>query len=298
MNKKILDKITSIGITLALSSSIGLSACAKKENNYIPMNEIFYDENTDGIDDTFEQKITDSTVQIQNITKLEKSIKLIKQLKNINYKDVSNNEFINITKEDIDNLNIDEIENLYEDYQKITEEIIKETDYHNQEKLYSITKKLYESYIKLNTYINNYGYNNIYNFGTDLYKAIILDTANFDGNETNVSALIGQYQGSGSDNSNRATYTSDSGYQAVLDINPKSKLYSLIGKVSQFEEYSDIEDFHLALKYDEKTIEELEETLDFYKECIYTNYEIKDKSFLFLKEPEEIDSKETNVPTR
>ena len=30
MNKKILDKITSIGITLALSSSIGLAACTKK----------------------------------------------------------------------------------------------------------------------------------------------------------------------------------------------------------------------------------------------------------------------------
>lgn len=298
MNKKILDKITSLGITLALSSSIGLAACAKKENNYIPMSEVFYDENSDGIDDAFEQKVTDSNIQIENITNLEKSIELIRKLKEINFENISNKEYVNITKEDVDNLNIDAIEEKYAEYKTITNEKIDETDYQKQEQLYEITKDLYESYIILNTYINNNGYKTIHNFGMDLYKAIILDTANFSGNETNVVAIIEQYQGSGSETLNRTTYTSDSGYQAYLDINPKSKLYSLIGKVSEYQEYSDIKDFHIVLKYDEKTIKEIEETLDFYKECIYTDYEIKDNSFLFFKKPEEIISKKTKVPTK
>lgn len=204
----------------------------------------------------------------------------------------------NTKKEDVDNLNIDAIEEKYAEYKTITNEKIDETDYQKQEQLYEITKDLYESYIILNTYINNNGYKTIHNFGMDLYKAIILDTANFSGNETNVVAIIEQYQGSGSETLNRTTYTSDSGYQAYLDINPKSKLYSLIGKVSEYQEYSDIKDFHIVLKYDEKTIKEIEETLDFYKECIYTDYEIKDKSFLFFKNPEEIISKKTKVPTK
>lgn len=297
MNKKVIDKITSLGITLALSTSLGLAACSKKGNNYIPMNEIFYDENNEGIDDSFEQKVTDSNNQIENITKLEKSIELIKEIKKINFKEIYENDYIHITKEDLDNLNIDEIEKIYEEYQNITNEKIDQNDYQKQEKLYDIKKELYESYIKLNTYINNYGYNNIYNFGMDLYKSIILDTANLNGNETNVTALINQYKG-GEEYAHNATYIGDNGYQAVIDINQNSKLYSLIGKVSEYEEFKEIKDFNIVLKYDEQTIKEIEETLDFYKECIYTDYEIKNNNFLFVKNPEEIISKETKVPTK
>lgn len=298
MKNNIIDKVTSLGITLALGSAIGLSACGKKENNYIPMTEIFYDENADGIDETFEQQITDSNVQIENIIKLEDSIELIKKLHEIDFKNFANSEYINITKQDIDNLNIDEIEKMYEEYQSLSNEKIDKTDYQKQEQLYNLSIDLYDSYIKLNTFINNNGYSIIHDFGMDLYKAIIIDAANFSGNETNVIAIINQYQGSGSENSNKATYTSDKGYQVEIGIDKKSKLYSLIGKVSEYQGYNDNNDTHIVIRYDENNIEEIEEVLAFYKECIYTNYEVKENYFTFVKEPEILVSKKTNVPTR
>lgn len=297
MNKKILDKITSIGITFALSSTLGLAACAKKSNNYIPMTEVFSDENTDGIDDAFEQKTTNSENQIEKIEKLEKSIELIKKIKDIDFKDIYNNTVINITKEEVDKIDLDEIERQYKEYQTLSKEKISNTDYQKQERLFIAKKELYKSYALLNTQINNYGYTTLYEFGKNLYKTIILDTANLNGNETNVTALINQYKGGG-EYAHNATYTSDSGYQTVIDIDPNSKLFLLIEKVSEYEDYKEVSDFHIELAYDEMTVKKIEETLNLYKECIYTKYEINDKSFLFLKEPEEIISKETKVPTK
>ena len=57
-------------------------------------------------------------------------------------------------------------------------------------------------------------------------------------------------------------------------------------------------DFHIIIIYDEKLIEELKDVIDFYKECIYTKYEVENNSFLFLQEPDIIVSKETKVPIR
>lgn len=292
---KVIDKVTSIGITLALSTSLGLSACAKKQNNYIPMSEVFYDRNNEGIDDTFQQKITESSIQIEKITKLERCIDLIKKIRAIDFNDEDKTEMISITKEEVDNINLDIVESVYEEYQIMTDSRFKLTDSHKQKQLKNMKKDLYNYYIVLNTYINNYGYNTIYDFGMDLYKSIILDTSHINGNETNIEATVNNYMGGGSPDKHIARSKKS---DETIRIESNSKLYNLIGKVSEYKEYEKLKDFHIIIIYDEKLIEELKDVIDFYKECIYTKYEVENNSFLFLQEPDTIVSKETKVPIR
>lgn len=297
MKKTIIDKITSIGISLALSTSLGLAACSKKPNNYIPMSEIFYDENTVGIDDEFEHRITDSSIQIEKITKLERSIDLLKKIKKIKFEDSDKPEMLSISKDDVDNINLDIVESMYEEYEIMTNGPIKKLDSHKQEQLQKMKIELYKYYIKLNSYINNYGYNTIYTFGMDLYKSIILATTNTNGNETNTSATINNYVGSGSDYKNIA-HMRNNGEPKQTEIKRGSKLYDLIGNVSNHEEYKKLKDFHIVIVYDKKKIKEMEDIINFYKECIYTRYEVDNNSFLLFDEPDTIVSKETTVPTK
>lgn len=295
MNKKIIDKMTSLSITLALTAGLTLPACGKKSNDYVQMDEVFYDQNVEGIDDTFEQKISDSSFQISNIIKLEEFINELKKLREIDFNKVSIQN-LSIRQADVENIDIEEIETRYKKYEQLKEEKISETDYGKQEQLYNITKQLYEDYIKLNSYINYYGNKTIYSFGKNLYKAIILDVGNFNGNETNVTALINIYRGSSEMEGNSAYYESDDGYEVSIDIDKKSKLYSVIGKVSEYADSQEQKEFHIILEYDENKIKELEDTLNLYKECIYTEYRIDDKMFIIIPTKSKIKSGKTEVP--
>lgn len=293
---KIIDKVTSIGITLALSTTLGLSACAKKQNNYIPMSEVFYDENNEGIDDIFEKRISDSYEKIQDIQKIERSIDLVKKLNEMDFKDVPEIN-LNISEDEIYFINLDIVESIYEEYQIMTDGKIELTDSHKLEQLQNMKEELYKYYVMLNMYINKYGYSAISRFGKGLYKAIILDTADLCGSEKNVEAKV-DISSDKEYHQHTATYRLSEDNFKQFDINSNSNLCTLIRTVGEFENHETPKDSDVYSEYNEEEIEKMEDAIELIKECIYTNYELKHHEFLFAKENDELVSGKINVPTR
>ena len=64
------------------------------------------------------------------------------------------------------------------------------------------------------------------------------------------------------------------------------------------ENYNNLKELKVSSTYDKEEIETIEEALKFYKECIYTEYEVKDHKVLFFDGQDELLSKDTIVPTK
>lgn len=309
----ILTKLKVFGTAFVLAATIApVSGCAKKGENYIPTSEIFYDDNNTGIDDTFENSVPNSDEEISNVTKLETYLDLGKQLyeiiSNMNSQIFNSEDRTSATSglsyEDIENINVDEILNLIDEYNEITtdengKEIrISALSPDEREKLYLIIKELYQNYVLINTYIIDNGYSDLAIYGLDLSKAILIDTAKYEGNAEDVEVWIDVTKGN--DHYNYYSYQNEQGFNDIIEIY-QNEIYDLVKTAIECESKAEeqAENTELIFEYDEKTYEDLENILNQYKECIYASYEITTDGIVpFLPEGPHIEYTEGTVPTK
>lgn len=310
----ILTKLKVFGAAITLAATIvPVSGCAKKGENYIPTSEIFYDDNNTGIDDTFENSVPNSDEEISNVTKLETYLDLGKQLyeiiSNMNSQMFDSEDRASATSElsygDIENIDITEIQNLINEYNEITtdengKEIrISALSPAEREKLYLIIKELYQNYVLINTYIIDNGYSDLAIYGLDLSKAILIDTAKYEGNAEDVEVWIDVYKGS-NEYQNYYSYQNEQGFNDIITFN-QNEIYDLVKTAIECESKAEeqAENTELIFEYDEKTYEDLENILNQYKECIYASYEITTDGIVpFLPEGPHIEYTEGTVPTK
>ena len=310
MKNKQGDIITNLkvfALSIALAGSVTLPGCGKKPE-YVPMNEIFYDADNTGIDDTFEDKVPDGEEEISNVIELETYLDLGRQIYDIISKLPSNffdggdrhNIISALSYDDIENIDINKVQSLIIEYNSITTDEngnnirINNLSPADRERLYLITRELYENFVLINTYINNNGYSDLEAFGLNLSKAIFLDTTGYAGTTADIEVRIGQYVGSG-DTENYFLYNNPEGYTDKTGIYDHD-LIKLINVVLDCrEESQETTDHILCLEYDRRTYDELEEYIALYKEYMYGNYEITEDIFSGYKC---IKYSEGTVPTK
>lgn len=274
-------KILSLLVSGSLSFS--LMGCRALGSNYIPMDEMFYDENDEGLDDVFESKITDSDVKIDNICRLERSILLIRQLLLIDYKDVippvMGFDYENVTDEDIDKIE----EELF-DYLSL--KCSKNGDSQEQKsELLAKKRLLYERLILLINYVKYRGSYDLYQFGRGLYSSVILDTLGYDGNEKNVAAVVSDIIGIG----NVSSYSYGDIFK-VLKIPYDSQMYDLVFETLRYEGNmklpSDYQSSYTYVDSDKKELlkllDQFDDTIQVYKESMVTQYKVKEHRKCFF----------------
>lgn len=131
------------------------------------IDELFLDDNNEGIDDTYEREVEDSLGKLENISRIEKYIELSERLNKLGFDQYetiggSSNKGI----DDIDDIDIHQLEALVEKYEK--------------EKSFEDYKEL----IPYNNVINDYLYNNgcelIGGFCQDIAKSIVIDVLDYE----------------------------------------------------------------------------------------------------------------------
>lgn len=275
INKKLLSLLVSGSLALSLGS------CTNKKYDYLPMSDIFYDENVDGLDDFFETRISDSDRQISDLTTLERSIACIKNLSNIDFSDTDitfSKEYVVNHLHDINDKKLDEIEADYHAYESLLQGSSEMSEDLREDSIRSLKDSLYEDLILLLNHVNVKGRTICYQFGNRLYDSIILSTMGYSGNEDNVEASIYdvEYKNSGV---HTFKYTDGDFYDSSY-IDSASILFSLIGEVGRYDAYKDYPksydlfiQVHGVSEEQFDYINELQGLIDFYKVAMATSFE-------------------------
>ena len=285
VNKKLLSLLVSGSLALSLGS------CNSKKYNYLPMSEIFYDENVDGLDDFFETRISDSNHQIEDIVTLERSLNCIMDLATIDYSDsriTYSKDFVVDHLYDIDSDKLDEIENDFNTYSSMLMGSSNMSDEERRESIIPLRDKLYEDYVLLLNFVNHQGRTICYQFGNRLYDSIILSTCGYEGNEHNVEAKVDVYQ-SGDEPLGVIDYHNDD-VQDRAYIKYNSTLYNLIMDVGEYQDYKSLpESFNLYIQVEDLSQEQLDyihhlfSKIAYFKQAMATSYEAKPKKdFIFF----------------
>ena len=281
MKKFSIDKLKSLGIVVALAGGLVLPGCAKTDN-YILIEESFYDSNSEGTDDVFEERAFNSTERINRLAYLENCINAIKAINKIDFSDVTADDLIN-SKYEKSGFSLIDSKERYRKYLELEKN-------GNSDELFDLKVRLRKDFQLLNMYIMENADNDLYDFGTGLYKAIILDTADLEGSENNVKARVDILDAE-KRTYGLAEYTSDDGFYTSIKIADKSLLYKLVGETSKYDpDNKKEEEFHIY-EIDEKKFSDIEDTLKLYKECIYSEFVLENDFGV-----ETLNSRNTNVP--
>lgn len=285
VNKKLLSLLVSGSLVLSLGS------CNSKKYNYLPMSEIFYDENVDGLDDFFEDRISDSNRQITDITTLERSLNCILNLASIDYSTsrvTYSRDYVVEHLYDIDSDKLDEIEADYSSYQSLLQGSSNMSEDEIGESIIPLRDKLYEDYVLLLNFVNHQGRTICYQFGNRLYDSIILSAGGYEGNEHNVEAKVDIYQSTEEPLGIASYHNGDVQDTTFIPLN--STLYNLIMAVGEYQDYKTLpETFDLYIRVDDLSQEQLNyikslySTINYYKQAMATSYEMRPKKeFIFF----------------
>ena len=285
-NMKINKRLLSILVSGA--TVFTLAGCPRyQKEEYVPMREIFHDDNNEGYDDAFEHIVSDSLVQIEDIEKLEKSIDILRQLLEIDffniYYDFPEDDMLN----NIDGFSLHDLDVL-EDEITVYNTMSSDSNFASKEEkehTLNIRKSaLYRKLVILRNYLDYHADYTLYHFGQKLYDLILLSTGGYNGNEKNMTAIIDGYNGSSVQPQNMATYSND-GNKETIEIIEGSLMYKLVGEVDEYSESEKLPAktvYYTSYTEDEKKellkrLTEYEDTLTLYKKAIATRYEIKPK---------------------
>ena len=285
-NIKISNKLLSLLLSGTLAFS--LVGCRGKKSEYIPFNEIFYDANVEGIDDAFEERISNSQEQINDVEVLEKTMALIHELVDIDYRDVKGVYTYPYLVEKSSNLSLDDLNQIEENlnaYKELKEGTSFWNKNNNSDEMNELRSELYGSLLLLINYVRYHGNTTLYNFGRALYDSIILDAGHYDGDESNVSASLHNYEGASVPYSNDAVYyNSKTNTHIVIKIEEGSPFFELVkatSKYQDFEEYPD--EYPVAIAYSKKDkgkileeLKPLEKSLAKFKELMCVKYRIEE----------------------
>lgn len=284
-NIKISNKLLSLLLSGTLAFS--LVGCKGKKSEYIPFNEIFYDANMEGIDDAFEERISNSQEQINDVEVLEKTMSLIHELTDIDYKGVEEEYSIPYLMENSSNLSLDDLSQIEENlnaYNELKEGTSFWNKNDNSDEMDELRRELYKSLLLLLNYVRYHANTTLYNFGRALYDSIILDAGSYDGNEKNVYAIICNYEGGTIPYSNYAVYdNSATDTHRVIGIEENSPFYRLVLETSRYQDFEELpvsyEVFISYSKDDKKAIleelEQYERSMDLFKESMIASYEVR-----------------------
>lgn len=259
-------------LSLLLSGTLAftLVGCNSRKPRYIPFNEIFYDVDSDGIDDAFENRISDSSEQIQNMIILEKDISLIHRLLEIDFDDIDEVYSISDLMNDSQNITLDDLE-----------QIESKINLYNETGSLNLKKDLYRDLLLLINYVQYRGNTTMYNFGNRLYDSIILDAGNFVGDEDNIYALVDEFHGGSMSTRDYARYNNGDDEMSIK-IDDGSQLYKLIAETGRYQNYRELPyQYDLYISYDSsinkeilEIISKLEDSIAIFKEAMVTDYDM------------------------
>lgn len=288
-NLNVNQKLLSALLTGALSLS--LVGCGHPKKEYVSFQDIFYDENVEGVDDTFEGQITDSNLQIANIEKLEKSMELIPQLMEIDYRDVE----VTLSKEEVSqnyqDVSMEQLDNIEEQINSYYTMIKGSNSMMEDPDIIQLKSELYHQLIYLINYVRYSGKTTLFHFGNRLYDSIFLETSSYAGGERNVEARVGVSKGSSVPPLNYVSYSYGEENELV-EIPVNSQYYYLVSEVGSYQDYQELpETMDLYIRYDSdidadvlEMIKQYQETLNLYKESMVTSYELVPHKGSFLEE--------------
>lgn len=276
--------------TAALSVAFGsfLGGCAKKEDNIsaISIERCFHDENNEGIDDSFEQIVESSDEKIAEIAKIEAYVNFVK---------VCNDTFTDSvvklsTKEDIldrlqkgEEYSLADIETLTEKmdrFQELSQDEAIKTASGEQEEYYHIARDLYRDFLITNDYLKRQSFDVLANFGLDLTKAILIDTAGFSGTIDNVTIPQRPSTSEPTLQEYSISYEND-GYAAKLSVPSGSCVYDIVDNVYKCQNsHAGYNQGEFDGEYDNDAIELIQTTIDSYKAGTALSAEITEPSFL------------------